>query len=97
MKHAILLSFCVLSAALPAYAGFREARLAAAAHRRPTDPSGTAAAILDLVDLPEPPLRLFLGTYPYPVAEKAYADRLETWHRWRDLAATADDTGAARR
>jgi len=87
-------SSAVRAAALPAYAGFREARAAAAANHHPTNPSGTAAAILELADMPEPPLRLFLGTYPYPVAEKAYADRLETWHRWRDLAATADDPDA---
>jgi NAD(P)-dependent dehydrogenase (short-subunit alcohol dehydrogenase family) len=73
---------------LPAYERFRDARRAAAAHE-PVDPARTAGAILALIDLPEPPLRLFLGTYPYPIAERAYADRLRIWNEWRDLAATA--------
>jgi NAD(P)-dependent dehydrogenase (short-subunit alcohol dehydrogenase family) len=90
-------SSAVRAAALPAYAAFRAAREAAASRHQPTSPSGTAGAILELVDMPEPPLRLFLGTYPYPVAEKAYADRLAVWNRWRDLAATADDAEATRR
>ncbi len=70
---------------IDAYAPVR----AGATARAPRDPSATVEAILRLVDLPEPPLRLFLGEYPYPVAEKVYRERLELWERWRDLAATA--------
>jgi NAD(P)-dependent dehydrogenase (short-subunit alcohol dehydrogenase family) len=73
----------------PAYDRFREARRAAGSGHEPVDPAPTASAILKLVDLPEPPLRVFLGTYPYPIAEKLYADRLRTWAEWRDLAETA--------
>lgn len=75
---------------LPAYERFREARREAAATRTPIDPDATTPAILALVDMPAPPLRLFLGSFPYPVAEKTYAERLETWRRWQDLAASAD-------
>ena len=46
----------------------------------------TADVILELVDTDEPPLRLFLGTYPYPVVEAAYRKRLDTWNTWRPLA-----------
>ena len=56
--------------------------------RRPTRPS-TAAAILAVVDAPEPPLRIFLGSFPFPVAERVYAERLATWQRWRAVAETA--------
>ena len=74
---------------LPAYDPFRAAREAAAGNAAPVDPRVTAPAILELVDMPEPPLRLFLGEYPYPIAERAYADRLAEWQAWRDLARTA--------
>jgi hypothetical protein len=49
-------------------------------------PATTAGAILTLVDAPEPPLRVFLGTFPYAVAERAYRDRLATWEAWRAVA-----------
>lgn len=74
---------------IAAYEPVREARRAGAAARAPRDPSLTAKAVLALVDLPDPPLRLFLGDFPYPIAERAYQQRLETWHTWRDLAGTA--------
>lgn len=83
-------SSAVWAEPLPEYDRFREARRAAAARLHPIDPRATATAMLDLVDTPEPPLRLFLGTYPYAVAEKVYAQRLDTWRQWRDLAAAAD-------
>lgn len=75
---------------LQSYDQFRSARRAAAARHRPIDPRVTATAILALVDAPEPPLRLFIGSFPYPIAEKAYAQRLDTWRQWHPLAATAD-------
>lgn len=74
---------------IAAYEPIREARRAGATARAPRDPSVTAKVILDLTDLPEPPLRLFLGDYPYPIAERVYQERLATWHRWRDLAEAA--------
>lgn len=58
---------------LAAYEPIREARRAGAGARAPQDPQTTAEVILELVDTDEPPLRLFLGTYPYPVVEAAYA------------------------
>ncbi|MER6286142.1 SDR family oxidoreductase [Streptomyces sviceus] len=74
---------------LAAYEPIREARRSGAAARAPQDPLATADVILELVDTPEPPLRLFLGTYPYPVVEEAYRQRLDTWEAWRALAARA--------
>ncbi|MBU2664853.1 SDR family NAD(P)-dependent oxidoreductase [Actinoplanes bogorensis] len=74
---------------LDAYEPVREARRAGASARAPRDPSVTAHALLTLVDLDEPPLRLFLGEYPYAIAESAYRQRQETWQQWRDLAETA--------
>jgi hypothetical protein len=44
---------------------------------------------MQLVDAEHPPLRLFVGPYPYAVAEKLYRDRLATWDDWRRLAEQA--------
>ncbi|MGR6917738.1 SDR family oxidoreductase [[Actinomadura] parvosata] len=74
---------------IAAYEPIRRARQAGATARAPQDPRATAGVILELVDTDEPPLRLFLGTYPYPVVEAAYRQRLETWNAWRSLAARA--------
>jgi len=74
---------------IAAYEPVREARRAGATARAPQDPRVTADVILELVDTEQPPLRLFLGTYPYPVVEAAYQKRLETWEAWRPLAAKA--------
>ncbi|MEU6541235.1 SDR family NAD(P)-dependent oxidoreductase [Streptomyces sp. NPDC047000] len=73
---------------MAAYEPIRHARRAGATARAPRDPSVTADVVLSLVDLPEPPLRLFLGSYPYPVAERAYQQRLATWQQWRELGET---------
>jgi NAD(P)-dependent dehydrogenase (short-subunit alcohol dehydrogenase family) len=83
-------SSAVWAEPLPAYEQFRAARGAAAAGHQPIDPHSTSTAMLDLVDMAEPPLRLFIGSYPYAVAEKAYAQRLQTWRQWHHLAASAD-------
>ena len=74
---------------IAAYEPIREARRNGATARAPRDPSITADVLLRLVDLPEPPLRLFLGGYPYPVAERVYQQRLDTWQEWRELAEMA--------
>lgn len=67
---------------LPVYDGMREGRA-----KRPTttmrgDPAATSKAILTLVDSPNPPLRLFLGTPPLGIARAAYEQRLKTWEEW---------------
>lgn len=74
---------------IAAYEPVREARRAGATARTPADPAVTADVILQLVDAEEPPLRLFLGPYPYPVAENLYRKRLATWEKWRWLAEQA--------
>jgi NAD(P)-dependent dehydrogenase (short-subunit alcohol dehydrogenase family) len=72
-----------------AYEPVRAARRAQAAGRTPVDPSATVDALLAVVDAAEPPLRFFLGAYPYAIAEKVYRDRLATWDAWRPVSATA--------
>lgn len=75
----------------PAYDAVREAR--ARSSRTAGDPEATGDAILALVDADDPPLRLFLGTSPLPIAERAYEQRLETWRRWREVSEAAQGQG----
>jgi NAD(P)-dependent dehydrogenase (short-subunit alcohol dehydrogenase family) len=60
---------------------------------RPTgkrgDPSATRAAILQLVDADQPPLRIFLGQGPLQVIKREYAARIEEWERWDDVSQAA--------
>lgn len=53
------------------------------------DPRATAAAMLQLVDSPEPPLRLILGKKALPLAKAAYADRLASWETWKEVSIQA--------
>jgi NAD(P)-dependent dehydrogenase (short-subunit alcohol dehydrogenase family) len=75
---------------IQAYEPVRAARRAGAPARTPDDPQVTSEMILRLVEAEQPPLRLFLGSYPYPVVEKLYRDRLATWEQWRWLATLSD-------
>jgi NAD(P)-dependent dehydrogenase (short-subunit alcohol dehydrogenase family) len=53
------------------------------------DPTATGQVVLQLVDAPEPPLRVFLGVSPLPIAKADYASRLETWEKWNYLSVEA--------
>jgi NAD(P)-dependent dehydrogenase (short-subunit alcohol dehydrogenase family) len=47
------------------------------------DPHATADILLKIIDEPNPPLRLFLGTLPYAVVTGRYQERLQTWEKWK--------------
>jgi NAD(P)-dependent dehydrogenase (short-subunit alcohol dehydrogenase family) len=53
------------------------------------DPTATGAAILQIVDAAEPPLRVFLGSAPLHIAKADYASRIATWEKWNDLSVAA--------
>ncbi|MFE7359186.1 short-chain dehydrogenase/reductase, partial [Streptomyces sp. NPDC057543] len=53
------------------------------------DPAASAAAVLELVDLDEPPLRQFFGSQPLATATKDYESRLATWQAGQDRAIRA--------
>jgi NAD(P)-dependent dehydrogenase (short-subunit alcohol dehydrogenase family) len=75
---------------LPAYEQVREQAAQARARRfTPGDPSATRDAVLMLVDIPNPPLRLFLGEAPLGIATADYESRLATWREWQPVAAAA--------
>jgi NAD(P)-dependent dehydrogenase (short-subunit alcohol dehydrogenase family) len=81
----------VTSQPIAAYDGAREAVAALRAQlgRNPGDPAATGPVILELVDLPEPPLRLMLGTNALAITRAEYERRLETWDRFDHLAQQA--------
>ncbi len=53
------------------------------------DPAATGAAILELVDHPDPPLRCFLGEGGLARVRPDYEDRLREWERWEGWSASA--------
>jgi NAD(P)-dependent dehydrogenase (short-subunit alcohol dehydrogenase family) len=75
----------------PAYDAFREKVMAgrAKAAQSAGDPAATAAAVLQLVDADEPPLRVFFGKAPLAMATKEYERRLATWREWEQLSIAA--------
>ena len=82
---------------MPIYDGIREARACAArATFAPGDPDASGPAILKVVDAPDPPLRLFLGTVGLPMTKADYARRIETWEAWNDVAVEAQGDWAAK-
>ncbi|MGW3961857.1 SDR family NAD(P)-dependent oxidoreductase [Amycolatopsis sp. NPDC005003] len=77
----------------PVYDGLRR-RLAEVAGKQPAgDPAAAAQALLKVVDLPNPPLRVLFGQGFYPMIKQTYADRLATWDEWQDLSAEAQGAG----
>ncbi|MFJ8003807.1 SDR family oxidoreductase [Streptomyces fagopyri] len=76
---------------LPAYAEYHE-RVQEQRRERvgtPGDPQASAAAVLELVDADEPPLRCFFGTAPLGIAKADYEQRLATWEKWQQVAELA--------
>jgi NAD(P)-dependent dehydrogenase (short-subunit alcohol dehydrogenase family) len=80
-----------LATPLPGYDGVREV---SAAQRRarvsaPGRPGASSAAVLQLVDAENPPLRIFFGDGPLAVATRDYESRLATWREWEPVSIAA--------
>lgn len=58
--------------------------------KQPGDPAKAAAVLLHIASLPEPPLRLLLGSDSYNAAEKSALDKLESDRKWKDLSVSTD-------
>ncbi len=56
---------------------------------RPGDPTASTAALLQIVDAPEPPLRVFFGELPLELARTDYESRLANWEQWQPVAVQA--------
>ena len=76
---------------LPAYDGVREqaAKMRASRQSVQGDPVATRAAVLRVVDAPEPPLRVFFGDAPLAIATADYESRLATWREWEPVSVAA--------
>jgi NAD(P)-dependent dehydrogenase (short-subunit alcohol dehydrogenase family) len=75
----------------PAYDTYREkaaeqrkARVAA-----PGDPTASRAAVLQVVDAENPPLRVFFGDGPLGIATRDYESRLAEWREWEHVSKLA--------
>lgn len=58
--------------------------------KQPGDPVKAGAALLRLASLPEPPLRILLGSDAYNAAEKNELAKIESDRRWKDLSCSTD-------
>jgi NAD(P)-dependent dehydrogenase (short-subunit alcohol dehydrogenase family) len=81
---------------MAAYDRARASLVRARTASAPGDPMATGPVMLKLADMPEPPLRLFLGDAGLPMMCKEYADRLVTWDRWHALSVEAQGNLAMR-
>ena len=75
---------------IPAYEPVRETRRAMTQSRKQGDPNATPAAILQLVDAENPPLRFLLGSVGLPLIKKDYDSRLAEWDAWNAVSSKAD-------
>ncbi|MFF2130676.1 SDR family oxidoreductase [Streptomyces olivochromogenes] len=74
---------------IPAYDTVREALSAQMGDASYADPSDAGAALLQIVDAENPPLRVFFGTDGLEIAKNLYADRLKTWDDWAHVSQRA--------
>ena len=73
----------------PAYDEVRKALRARMGGARYSDPVNAGAALLEIVDAENPPLRVFFGTEPMEIVEPLYAQRLQTWADWEHVSRIA--------
>ncbi|WP_199549048.1 SDR family oxidoreductase [Streptomyces sp. N35] len=53
------------------------------------DPAAAGAALLEVVDAENPPLRVFFGTQGGELLPAVYEERLTTWAEWHEVAVQA--------
>lgn len=75
---------------MPAYDHVREANTKRRSNMpKPGDPEATGPVVLELVDMEEPPLRLFFGNYANPMIHEEYEKRLTEWDKYDNLSKEA--------
>ena len=58
--------------------------------KQPGDPHRAAAALLEIVDAQNPPMRLLMGNGAYDFATDQYRDRLAEWAKWEQTSRATD-------
>ncbi|HEY5289655.1 MAG TPA: SDR family oxidoreductase [Caulobacteraceae bacterium] len=81
---------------MPAYDGVHAATAQRRGRATPGDPDATGPAILKVVDAEDPPLRVFFGASGLPMTRAEYAQRIETWEAWNEVALEAQGDLAAK-
>jgi NADP-dependent 3-hydroxy acid dehydrogenase YdfG len=79
----------VRSKSLEEYEPVREALRAGLTDDAFGIPESTTGAMLKLVDMANPPLRLFLGKVAFPWVKQVYEQRLATWEEWQEVSIAA--------
>ena len=79
--------------AMPEYEKVRETVTQRRGNNPPGDPQATGPAILELVDAPEPPLRVFFGAHALDMVRPEYEQRLANWEKWNHLSKAAHGGG----
>lgn len=74
---------------LPAYAPLKASLQAKYADLPMGQPEATTAAILQLIESQQPPLRLLLGKLAYPLIKQGYQSRFNEWDAWELVASAA--------
>jgi NAD(P)-dependent dehydrogenase (short-subunit alcohol dehydrogenase family) len=72
-----------------AYDGVRQTLRATYGPEDIGDPHATSEALFDVVDSPQPPLRLILGLTALRHTRTRYAERLATWEAWAPVSERA--------
>ncbi len=73
----------------PAYDPMRDAMKERRKGMAVGNPDATGPVVLELVDMENPPLRVFFGTDPIGIAKKDYGNRLAEWDAHQDLSVRA--------
>jgi len=71
------------------YAPLKKAFFEAATPESWGKPEATAAAVLSLIDSPNPPLHFLLGKVAYPGVKQVYQERLAEFETWKEVSADA--------
>jgi NADP-dependent 3-hydroxy acid dehydrogenase YdfG len=77
---------------IDAYDPIRQAVRSAFKPEDSGDPQATAAAIFEVVDADEPPLRLVLGSSTIAKFKAIYEARLSNWNKWEAISNAAQGT-----
>ncbi|MFD0229217.1 SDR family oxidoreductase [Streptomyces hirsutus] len=72
-----------------AYDQVREAIATRFGGARYAEPGDAGAALLQIVDAENPPLRVLFGTEPIEIIEPLYDERLKTWADWQHVSRIA--------
>jgi NADP-dependent 3-hydroxy acid dehydrogenase YdfG len=80
---------------MPAYDAARASLAGIRTQATPGDPAATGPVMLKLVDMKDPPLRIFFGDRGLTMIKQEYAERIATWEKWNALSLEAQGHLAA--